>query len=323
MKKTIIFHENQLTYRGTSTALFDYAYYNQTILGNESIILYNTTNPNNYPEAVVHFQNHFKVIGYQNSNEIDDIVIKHKADVFYAIKSGENDGIIAQHCKSCIHVVFKNFEPHGNVYAYVSNWLAQTMSNGKCPHVPHIVHLPEIEGDLRNDLGIPQDAIVFGRHGGAETFDIPFVKKTVKKIALKNKNIYFVFLGTNSFVKRTFFRKYKNIIFLPPTTNINYKVKFINSCNAYLHARTQGESFGIAVGEFSIKNKPVITWKHSDEKSHLEILADKAIVYENEKDLYQILKDFKPNTNINYDCYSAQFSPEVVMQKFKAIFIDD
>ena len=107
------------------------------------------------------------------------------------------------------------------------------------------------------------------------------------------------------------------------TIDINYKVKFINTCNAYIHARTQGESFGIAVGEFSIKNKPIITWSLSEEKSHLEILGDKAITYSNFDDFYSILNEFKPDNTKNWDAYSNKFSPEVVMNKFKSVFIDD
>jgi hypothetical protein len=39
--KTIAFWDNCLCERGTTVALFDYAYYNQTFLHNKSIILYN------------------------------------------------------------------------------------------------------------------------------------------------------------------------------------------------------------------------------------------------------------------------------------------
>ena len=40
--------------------------------------------------------------------------------------------------------------------------------------------------------------------------------------------------------------------------DLNYKVKFINTCDAMIHARAMGETFGLAVAEFSKKNKPVI-----------------------------------------------------------------
>ena len=37
--RKIAFHSNQLCIRGTEVALFDYAHYNETILGNKSYII--------------------------------------------------------------------------------------------------------------------------------------------------------------------------------------------------------------------------------------------------------------------------------------------
>ncbi len=318
----IIFHENQLCYRGTSNAIFDYAQYNEEILNNESLILYPKNSKNNIPEAIERFEKRFNVLGYTDIAHRDMLIKKSNADLFYAIKSGEKEeDAPTDLIKTVIHAVFKYNEPYGDVYAYVSEWLAKTMSKGELPFVPHIVDLPEVDGDLRSELNIPKDAIVFARYGGAETFDIKFVMDAVKKTALKNKKIYFIFMGTDEFVKRNFFRPYKNIIFLPPTTDVERKIKFINTSDAFLHARTQGESFGMAIGEFSIKNKPIITWSGSDEKSHLEILGDKAILYKDKEDIMQVLNSFTPDNSKNWDCYSDYFNPRIVMDKFESVFL--
>ena len=318
----IIFHENQLSFRGTSNAIYNYAYYNQCYLDNESIILYNKNNENNLDSAIERFQKEFKVIGYENTNELEEIVVKEKVDLFYAIKSGTLDNIVVKNCKMAVHAVFKNYQPHGDVYAYVSEWLAKEMTGGKLPFVPHMIDIYNTDENLRAKLSIPKDAIVFGRHGGNNTFDIKFVKQVVKSIALKRKDVYFLFLGTKPFVFKTILRPYKNIIFLPPSVDSEYISTFINTCDAYLHARKQGESFGIAIGEFSIKNKPVFTWSQCREKSHLEILGDKAIVYDNKNDLKKLINDFKPDPKKQWDAYSKQFNPKVVMDKFKEVFID-
>lgn len=316
----VIFHENQLCYRGTSIALFDYAFYNQKILSNSSVVMYQKNNPNNDSDAIRRFSEHFEVIAYSDFKERQEIVDHLKADFYYAINSGQKEELPVG-IETGVHAVFKYFEPYGDVYAYVSKWLADTMSDGKIPYVPHMIDLPDVSGDLRDELNIPKDAIVFARYGGAETFDIGFVQDTVKKISRKNKNIYFLFMGTNNFVKRNFIRPYKNVIFLPSTVDVCRKVKFISTSDAFLHARMQGESFGIAVGEFSSKNKPVITFGKSDEKSHLDILGSKAIVYNDEKELENILNTFKPNPSANWDCYSQQFSAENVMRKFDEVFL--
>jgi len=318
----ILFHENQLSYRGTSNAVYNYAHFNEILLGNESVILHCRTNKNNDAKAIEKFSKRFKVLSYNDISEIDAIIEKEKPDVFYAIKAGKNDQILTTKCKTVIHTVFKYYEPHGDVYAYVSKWLSNEMTQGKSPFVPHMIHVEKTEENLREQLNIPKDAIVFGRHGGGNTFDLKFVKKVIKKVALQRKDLYFLFMGTDQFVFRNYFRPYKNIVFLEKSTDELEISKFINTCDAYLHARKQGESFGIAIGEFSIRNKPVITWANSDEKSHIEILGNKAILYQNDKDLTDILQNFKIDPSKNWDAYSSEFAPEVIMKKFKEVFID-
>ena len=318
----IIFHENQLSYRGTSNAIYNYALFNEEILGNESVILYNKNNKQNFDAAINRFKKKFKVIEYCEIKELENIVDNEKADLFYAIKAGKKDGIEVSNCKTAMHAVFKYYEPHGDVYAYVSEWLSQEMTNGKAPFVPHMIHVEKSEFNLRKELNIPEEAIVFGRHGGNKTFDLRFVKSIVKQIARKRKDIYFLFLGTNSFVFKNIFRPYNNIIFLPTTVDDIYKSKFINTCDAYLHARKQGESFGIAIGEFSVSNKPIVTWANSEEKSHIEILGDKALIYQDEEKLIDIIENFTPNSAINWDAYSKMYAPEKVMEKFKKVFIN-
>lgn len=318
----ILFHENQLSYRGTTTSLFDYAWYNQEILGNESIVIYNKDNPNNFKFAIDSFNRNFEVYSYSNVSEIDKVIRKTQSDLLYVINSGRKDNVISYDIKTVIHAVFKNYEPYGDVYAYVSKWLSDEMTGGQSPYVPHMIHLPDTKEDLREVLNIPKDAIVMGRYGGGDTFDIKFVKKLVAKIARSEKNIYFIFMGTNAFVRKNIFRPYHNIIFLPANIDLNYKAKFINTCDAYLHARKQGESFGIAIGEFSIKNKPIITWGGSEEKSHLQILGDRALIYNNSDDLKEIILNFNNISNSNWDCYSQFFNPKTVMYKFNNVFIE-
>ena len=42
--KIVAFYQPFLNERGTSVAMFDYAYFNQTILGNKSVIIYDHNN---------------------------------------------------------------------------------------------------------------------------------------------------------------------------------------------------------------------------------------------------------------------------------------
>jgi hypothetical protein len=55
----IAFHENALMTTGTSIALYDYAFYNQKLLKNESIIIFNGLNNANVKSVVEHFAKQF------------------------------------------------------------------------------------------------------------------------------------------------------------------------------------------------------------------------------------------------------------------------
>ena len=193
---TVAFHSNQLCLTGTEVALFDYADYNEHLLGNRSVIVSDQNSPNNNCEAIAKFSARFPVYLYSDRRQIEGILAKEGVDLFYCIKAGFNDGLCSNLCKTAVHVVFEYMEPHGDVYAYISEWLANHMSAGKLPFVPHMVHLPETDEDLRSELGIPTGAVVFGRHGGFHTFDVPFVPLVVETVAERIPEIYFVFMNT-------------------------------------------------------------------------------------------------------------------------------
>lgn len=312
----IAFHSNQLNLRGTEVAIYDYARYSEEYLGNDSIIL--AKDPNiwkySHPLVIKKFKNRFPVFFYENFNDVEKILDNNNIDVFYAIKAGINDGVVSKNRKSVNHVVFQHYEPHGDVYAYVSEWLGKKYNT---LFVPHMVTLPEINENLRIELNIPKDAIVFGRHGGVETFDIPFVHQAVIEVAKKRSDIYFLFLYTNKFTDSS----QKNIIYLNGNQNLIYKTKFINSCDAMLHARRVGETFGLAVAEFSIRNKPVITkLSENREDAHIQMLGNKGIYYNNKIELLNILNNFKPDLNKDWNAY-REYNPEKIMNIFNKVFL--
>jgi hypothetical protein len=311
----VAFHCNQLSLRGTEVAVYDYAHYNETILGNESIIIVKHS-PLSHHLTIEKFRKRFsKIFFYFDSfDEVEEILIANNVDVLYMIKAGFNDGNISKKVKTVIHSVFQHYEPHGNVYAYVSEWLG---NNFGMPWVPHMVDLPDEKGDLREQLEIPKTAIVYGRHGGYETFDLAYVKEAVIKTASWNPEIFFLFLNTEKFSPPDI----KNIIYLEPIADLHEKVKFINTCDAMLHGRKRGESFGLSVGEFSIKNKPVITCRNADEQAHFAVLRNNGVYYSHFSELMTILNQHAfLDENVDWNCY-REYTPEKVMEKFKQIFL--
>lgn len=316
----VAFLSNKLTLRGTEVAMYDYAHYNEKILGNKSIIItrdYNTIY-NEYDVdkmAYDKFNQRFSVYYYQCQDDIDKIIINNNVSHLYIIKGGGFDGLYSKFCKNIIHCVFSVDQPHGEVYVPIGQSI-NNIYNTNYPVLPHIVTMPYCNENLRNELNIPNDAIVFGRYGGKESFDITFVHNIIKNMVNNNPNIYFLFMNTYHFYE------HKNIIYLPGNTDMIFKRKFINTCDALIHARIQGETFGLTCGEFSICKKPVITWGGSTENEHLLILKEKAVVYNNQEELYNILTTFtKDKYDVNENGYMF-YTPENVMNIFHSFCLN-
>lgn len=332
MKKIVGFFVNQFSERGTEIATFNYALYNQKILNNTSIIICSKNTDTHIEMVKKKFQNNFKVIEiddldegkYKKSiydpsrknthcNALENAIIENNIKYLYHQKAGFEDGVLSKNSKNLIHCVFypSEINKHGDVYSVIS----KSIGNNKYPVVPYIVEpFPMLKENMRTNLKIPDDAVVFGRHGGFETFNLSYVHNTIKKILLNNDNIYFLFLNTKHFYEHKRCIYIDNII-----TDLNDKVKFLNTCDAMIHARSGGETFGLACAEFSILNKPIIT-AMCGETAHIDILDSKGIYYNNEKELYNILDNFKIKKNIDYNCYK-EFTPEKVMKIFDKEFL--
>jgi hypothetical protein len=94
---------------------------------------------------------------------------------------------------SVIHCVYKTDDPHGSVYAAISESLFE-QSDGKNV-VPHMLNLPlDNPGDnFRDQLNISKDKIVFGRHGAKDTFALPGIRELIIKL-LNNTELVFLFM---------------------------------------------------------------------------------------------------------------------------------
>lgn len=316
----IAFFDNKLSVRGTTTSLWDYAHYNETLLGNESIVI---TRPfhlvQNCGDASLEvyqkFEARFRVLYYETRDDIQRILDKEKPVVLYIIKAGSSDDGLCnfENVKTIMHCVFHPTDPHGDRYCVISQWLNASFKRN-FDVIPHMVTLPEVDGDLREELGIPRDAVVFGRHGGFAEFDHPEAQAAVRQVVAEGRsNIYFVFMNTAPFVPAS-----DHVIFLPRSTDVVYKTKFINTCDAMVYGRSRGETFGLAIGEFSIRNKPVFAALNAPERMHHVILQEKGMWYLSAEDLYRKLVTFDPVEARKKDWNQyREYSPEAVMLQFQ------
>lgn len=371
----IAFHSNQLSFGGTEVALFDYARHNREILGNDSVII---SARNGNLDTYEKFAKEFDVFLYDKPSDISSICSRKKVDTLYATKYGFADGVYAEGCRNIVHAVFLEYQPHGDAYGYISEWLslelrsiltrlvsgqqgygdervgememvmrAKRSVKGQeeklndlrdlrlgSPHaggkkitiddiyfpsyVPYIVSpFPAGVGDMRGTLGIPSGACVFGTYGSPASFDLAFVQDAVQRIAERRKDVYFIFMNINRFCEAR-----RNLLFLDGTHDVMRKAAFINTCDAMVYGRARGESFGLAIAEFSIMNKPVIAWNKAIDKAHLHMLGSKGLFYDNPNDLEPMLMDFPHGSKSDdLDAYSGRFGPESVMRRFKDVFL--
>lgn len=316
----ILFHTEQLDVRGTCNAVYYYAHYNEVLLNNESAILTRKDNNGNDSISADRFKKRFKVLEYIDKEDkisIENLIKGY--DIIYTIKYGTDDGFIFKNIKNVIHCVFDMSQPHGEVYAAVSGTLAKKYNNDL--FVPHMIGLkPSLDKEnLRKKLNILESALVFGRYGGLDTFNLHFVYNAIVRTISTNDNIYFLFINTPIFIQ------HPQVIYLDKIIEDEDKNLFINTCDAHLECSTLGHTFGLSIGEFSVNNKPIICYDGNIwNRCHLDILRDKALLFQTEEEFYNIINKFdkKEYENKDLNCYK-EYSPEEVMKKFEEVFIKD
>lgn len=321
----VAFHDFQLNYRGSSLSTYNYAKYNQEILGNESIIVSTSSRPNEM-ELLDRCQKLCKTIlypevwnGQDNSHlrrALEKIVADEKIDVFYAQKGGEDDGILPTNCKTIAHYVFRGDQPHGDHYLGISEYLAK--KHGRVEFLPYIVesNLGPTE-DYREKLEIPKEDLMIGWLGGKTSFSLDFVRSVIFDVLYTRKDLY-LFNMPNIFPTH---QGGRHIQFFANTSE-NVKSNLINACDVMIHARRDGETFGLACAEFSAANKAVITYDGHEpwyDRAHIEMLGDKCFKYKNESELRELLLnlDVKDLRNKDWDAYTEKFNPKIVMEKFR------
>jgi hypothetical protein len=328
--KNILFLEEKFSMQGSTRALIDYAFFNEKLLKNKSFLAFGEKQSNS-PWSEPYYKNilentfnglkqKFLVSEYKSYQELNSFINDNNIEYVYHIKSGEPTGFVPNNAKHLIHAVFPQHPSnvHGHKFAFVSKWLSDQCSGGRIPYVPHIINVPKIDKELnrkqiRESLNIPDDAFVYGRIGGYNDFDIPFVYESIQKAVNERKDLYFLMICTKPFLK------HDRIIYMDPIMSLNEKYRYICATDAMIHARVHGETFGLAVAEFCAMNKPILTYIDSIGKGYMEILRNDAIYYKDKDHLFNIFMNFKPE-NKDYNSYK-QFSPEIVMNKFEETFL--
>jgi len=319
----VVFFVRHFTERGTEVAIYDYAHHNETLLHNKSYIVCFTEQAqqmHGFPTeraSFDKFNSRFEIIFINDIGEMSDVINKYKIKFFYTLTHGGPDIYqfhnrdLWENCVTIKHCVFNTLCQEADYYVAIGQCLNEKYDT-IFKVIPHMVSLPDCSDNMRKDLGIPEGSIVLGRHGGFNEFNVDIAHEAIARFLQQQyaSNVYFVFMNTQPFFV------HPNIIYLDKNTDVFYKTRFINTCDAMIHARSEGETFGLSVAEFSIKNKPIITFPGVDTE-HVKILGDKAIQYNSVDELLDVLLNIRKiiTSRDDWNAYS-DYSPANVMELF-------
>ncbi|MGO9484478.1 MAG: hypothetical protein ACLPX9_07825 [Rhodomicrobium sp.] len=311
----VSFDGGRINERGVAVAIFDYATHARELLGVEPVILHDARVPPD-PAHLARFTEAFPAYAYESEEEMQRIIEREKIDAAYFLKTRRGDPRVARTCRTAIHEVFKFFNPHGDAYAYISQSLADAMTGGRYPAVPHVVAPLPPRANLRAELGIPLDAFVVGRHGSPDQFNIPFAPRAIEEALGQRKNLWVLLLNTARF------SDHERIVHLPRTPGRQGVADFIASCDVGLNARYAGENFGLAIAEFLAQDKPVLVWRGGRDRNHLALVDDPRFVYETRADLTRRLVELEAaGWGGAWSARVAPFAPAAVMATFAKAFL--
>lgn len=280
------FCEGALSFRGTTRAIVNYcsALQEHNI---QTAYIFHANRKNDISAGSLFLNQGTEIRPIEKKEEINDFNL----DFLYHVSAdyGESHKWLEKcKCTTFLHQIgFQKPESKFcDIFAYASHWQNYYFSGGNSNVLPYIIKEPSNSYDLihgRETLGIPRDAIVLGRHGGQDTWNLSFVNTAIEDVIKQRKDIYFLFMNTPNFID------HPQVIFLKGT-HVDKQVElFIRSCDAMLHARWEGETFGLACSEFLIRRKPIISWSGSRERNHIYLAENSSLMYNTYADLVSLL----------------------------------
>jgi hypothetical protein len=312
----LAFVTNQLGLRGTEVVLAAYARHAQKKWGwtVTFVVRHARDNrpatPDTTDLSYGHYESQFDVV-YSGNDAVTDAWLAANVDVALVETAGFPHDWLPTTVPVIAHCVFTAAHAlkctlHTAISESVASRVGVTV-------LPNVVEHTQPTGTLRAELGIPSDAMVFGRYGGWDTFDIPWVHEVVTRVASQNTDIYFVFMNTKPFSSSL-----PNIMHVPPTTCLQRKSNFVATCDAMLHARVIGETFGMAIAEFAMQRVPVLTYAQARDTEHLRLLGAHGVVYKDAAHLQILLERCQRGVKTGATGYE-HYGPGSVMPSLKVI----
>jgi glycosyltransferase involved in cell wall biosynthesis len=198
-------------------------------------------------------------------------------------------------------------------------WIKNGGDKRKCVIIPPIVKVPpKPQVNLRDKLGIPKSALVFGIHQREG------VGNNVALEAFTRANIgdsYYIVLG-GSKINRDHYNS-KEVIFLDHTSDVGLIHEFLNTIDVYAHCRTDGEVCSACIIEAMYHGLPTISHVgYGPNYGHIGQLKDCGYVA---NDIEDYTAEILKMTNAEYRAeaskkilkkYNEEYDYELVLSKY-------
>ncbi len=153
-------------------------------------------------------------------------------------------------------------------------WIKNGGDVSKLEIVPSLVYVPEKTADnYRKELGIPDDAFVYGYHQRNENgLFSPIPLRAFQCLQTEQKNIHFVIMGGGE-THRNYADHHglKNVHFIDHTSDTVKIHKFLQTLNCYSHSKSSGEVCSVCIIEAMYHGLPIISHPGND-MGHLEMI---------------------------------------------------
>jgi glycosyltransferase involved in cell wall biosynthesis len=346
----VLLHSGALSLRGDSTNAEFISTYLKYFYEIDSVITAPRNSVNNSNLRIADLENAgLNVELYDDLGHLRRIASSQSVSHAYFMTDGRYSNIWIPDVKHLVHAVFNSFEPHGDVYAYVSPWLyRKAIKNQRCrdksqieaeraitqsPYglsdstkvtwVPHSVVAKQGNGArFRSKFAISNNLKIVGRIGGFDQFNDAAAISGISRVLNKRDDIKFVFVNTRKFMH------HPQILYLDSLNDAD-KWDFYDAGDLFLNGRAMGESFGFSIVEPLSVGKPVIApdrLRHlSMDAAHMEILRPLSLTFFSSMDfawkVMRIVDECPDSSSLRNSV--IQFSPENSMKRFYSEFLQE
>ena len=287
-KPIVIHHHNQLTMGGTEKMcqIFLKLFTKDSTFNH--YVAYKKNGDNTREPYFKEIVGEEKMICYESPAKLLNIIHGMKPFILHRYSAGIPEypfvSEIKQHTKHFVSTsVFGNQDDTIDIskVIYVSKhvqWMAGKHGVENHHVVRNPIEAPYSTEDLREELGIPKDAFVFGRIGRDDEniYDATNITAYSK---IENNNTYFIFVNPSKRCRGDIKRLgIKNAKFIERTTSEVRLSKFYQTIDVLAHARKDGECNPANVWEAAAHRKPVISHYGTTFNGHLETIQNSGFV---------------------------------------------